>query len=847
MLKFLKKVIKFFIWLFIILALAIAGGTYFYGDKIKALAINELNEYVVGDIYVGSLDFTLIDNFPAASLQFNNVVAMSSNTFNKKDFAWNTDTLLVAQSIYLQFDILELIEENYEVHAVRVDNAIVNVYHDKDGKDNYQLFKQSEDSVQQDVSVKIDQVELNDVKLAYCNAGSDFLIQTFISDFEMNGAFVANDFDAKIATDAHIYLCRQKNKELVSRKDLSADIAINVYKDNYTIKSATLEVDEQEFECAGEVKDTKFGFFANVDFSANGIDIDRTIALIPYHLGDEFYNLGLKGRTSLEGTVAGYFNEKEELSVDVKFSELDASFAYEGGQNRVLSRGMFSAENVYKAKTYRLQTDTVIFKRGKSAFYGKARIKDFDLLKTNMVGDIDGNLADMNAFLPEKGMQKMAGTMKGRLSFAGDLSELSELNKDKLLLTKLYLSATLDNVQFYDSKQNLSVTGLYGDVNCTNKDIKIDSAQLVYNGVPVKTTAKLVNGLPYFLLDNEELIVGADVETGYVDVDKVFPSSESESGAGSADLFPEKISARINLINKGFKYDNFEASLIKGQFTYSNKRLYTKNLVINGVGGQITGDFDLEPIWGGGYRTKGDVSLKKIDMNKLLYSFNSFGQEFITDKNLEGLLTAKVKFTALWDKSFEVDLKSIFADCDLEVTDGSLNDFKPLEDLSSFVKLEELKSVKFDTLKNHIIIKDEVITIPQMDINSSLYNMTIEGSQKFDASFEYVLRLSLTEIMAKKFKRNKREKENFGEIEDDGLGNTNIFLTIKGNPDDFTIAYNTKKVKEIVVESIKKEAQTIKNILRSEFRRKKKDTVPEAKFRVVEDEEQVGDWGVDFE
>jgi len=245
--------------------------------------------------------------------------------------------------------------------------------------------------------------------------------------------------------------------------------------------------------------------------------------------------------------------------------------------------------------------------------------------------------------------------------------------------------------------------------------------------------------------------------------------------------------------------------------------------------------------------TKGSAKLNHLDLNKLFFSCNNFGQEFLQDKNLGGFITADVKFKALWDKNFEIKMKSVFVDADLKVEDGKLVDFEPLNALSSFVKLEELKTVQFKTLENHILIKDEVITIPQMDINSSLYNMTIDGTQNFNSSFKYILRLSLNEVMAKKFKSKKREKEYFGEIEDDGLGRTNLFLTISGTPDDFKVSYNTKKTIEVVKDRIKKEGKTIKEIFKKEFGSKKKDTAAEEKFRVLEDDEQEGDFEIEFD
>lgn len=843
---------RFFRWLFYSVLLLIAGVaafTYFYGDTIKQFVLSEINKYVVGAIHVSAVDFTLIDNFPDASLEFKNVIALSSNTFNRNEFAGNTDTLLVAKSIYLQFDVVKLLQEDYTIKAVRLDNAIVNIYQDSKGGDNYQLIRSEDDSVKSDLKLKLNKLLMNKIKLSYHNSKNDLLLRSYIRSFSLNGNFVANDFDAGVSADAHIDLLRQEDKDLIVSKDIEAEIDANVYKNKYTLKSADVTVDEQELSAFGEVKDTKFGLYVNLDYSAADLNLARLVKLIPYDLGESFYKLELSGSVGAKGTLAGYLDSEHELSGDIAFTDLRAEFLYKNIKNSLISDGVFVADNFYDKKTYKLTTDTVSLHRGASVFNGRYLMKDFESLQASLSGSADVDLADIQSFIPADQRIGIGGRFAGKVSYSGKLTDWDEMSAYKLLLTKLYLTGRFKQLHLRMPEDNIGLSSFSGSINSTNKDIKLDSLQGVFNGMALSGNIDLANALPFFLLEEQELVIAGELHTGHFNFQEVFPPSRAKdkNKTTSDDMLPDDISARVKISCDGFEFDTFVVNSFSAQFTYSKRRLYTRNVQIAGLGGTFSGSFDLEPVWGGGYVTKGSARMEHINLKKLFMSFNNFGQEFIKDDNLEGDLTAVVNFKALWDKNFEIQMKSVYVDSDLKVENGKLVDFEPLNALSSFVKLDELKTVEFKTLENHILIKDEVITIPQMDINSSLYNMTIDGTQKFDASFKYLLRLSLNEVLAKKFKNTKREKEYFGEIEDDGLGRTNLFLTISGTPDDFKVSYNTKKTIEVVKDRIKQEGRTIKELFRKEFGSKKKDSLPEETFRVLEEGEEEGDFEIDFD
>ena len=115
----------------------------------------------------------------------------------------------------------------------------------------------------------------------------------------------------------------------------------------------------------------------------------------------------------------------------------------------------------------------------------------------------------------------------------------------------------------------------------------------------------------------------------------------------------------------------------------------------------------------------------RINVSKMFAQLNNFNQETLKEENVGGLLTAGIDFSGTWDKFLEPDLNSMKATSDLDIQQGRLVDFKPMESLAKFVDINDLKSIKFSELKSRIEIDKGVITIPKTAIKNSALNIDL--------------------------------------------------------------------------------------------------------------------------
>jgi hypothetical protein len=192
--------------------------------------------------------------------------------------------------------------------------------------------------------------------------------------------------------------------------------------------------------------------------------------------------------------------------------------------------------------------------------------------------------------------------------------------------------------------------------------------------------------------------------------------------------------------------------------------------------------------------------------------FDDFGQNFIGQKNLKGKFSGTVDALLYFDKNGNIDTEKLVANIDGSIRDGELNDFEPMQNLSKFIKAEELAHIRFSELSNKIFISKRTITLPEMRILSNVSNISIAGTHTFDNLMDYQLAIPLKNLRQSTL--HKEESE--GAVEEDQKMGTTVFLTIKGTPDNYKIAYDTKRVGKKIKEDLKKEKEEFKSVFKKQ-------------------------------
>jgi len=229
--------------------------------------------------------------------------------------------------------------------------------------------------------------------------------------------------------------------------------------------------------------------------------------------------------------------------------------------------------------------------------------------------------------------------------------------------------------------------------------------------------------------------------------------------------------------------------------------IFVDTLSMGAAGGKI----GLKGYFNGSDRNKiyfnPEMSFQNVDLDKLLFKFENFGQDHLVSENLHGQLSGKLTGKV----HVHADMVPIIDDSeihlDVRVVNGRLERYSALQAMGDFFKDKNLNRVRFDTLQNKFDIVKGVLNIPAMTINSSIGFIEISGKQDVNLNMEYYVRVPLqlvTQVARQKLFGGKDELATPDEDDEIQYRDQNkkyrfVNIKITGTPESYNISLGKKK------------------------------------------------------
>lgn len=809
----------------IIVVLIIAGGgliAVFYEEEVKQYVIEELNKYIDTEIDVGNVEFSVFRKFPDASLEFNNVVAYSTEQFNNKDFAGNTDTLLIAESLFLQFNIIDILNKRYIINKVHINNGKINLFIDKKGNDNYHFWKEQDDP-DPNFRLELNNILLTKMRMYFNNNAKDINLRSYTGHLQIKGDFYSDEYT--IRTDGKLIIEKFTLDDIdyINSRDVTLQLGLDVKNNYYAIKKGEVSVSDIKFDISGKFNIAETSY---LDILINGKDVDLSsfLSLLPEEYKSITEKYGSDGNFYFKTSIQGEINKYRTPHIEIFFGVEDGEITKSNSDikfTKVDLTGIFSNGKQNRPESSYLRLDSINAFLGNSKISGTYIIENFIKPEIHLDVSAEIDLADIIEFFRIDTIESVEGKLTTSVIFDGSIKDPDKFTSGDFRNSKTSGTLALQDVNLKLKDSPYLYSNINGGFTFNNNDIIIDSLSFNIFDNDISLEGYLKNILSYIMVEDQTLFINGDVSSANFKMDD-FIDVEDENPF-RAFVLPEDVTFSVGLDVDNFTFYRFNAEDIKGRLFYKNKRLAINSVSVRTMNGTINGDAEITTNNQNDLILKSVSRIENINIKKMFYSFNNFGQDFITDEHLKGNITANVDLLSEWRNDLTVKEESVVAQCDVTITHGELINFEPMKRLSKYIELSELEHVKFSTLKNTIIIRDKVVTIPKMDINSTAFNIVISGTHTFSNEIFYKLKVLLSEVLAQKAMKKKENRE-FGRIEDDGLGRTSLHLSIKGTVDDYRIYYDTKDMKEHIKESIREEKNELKQILKEEFGWFKKDS-----------------------
>ncbi|HTL82931.1 MAG TPA: AsmA-like C-terminal region-containing protein [Bacteroidia bacterium] len=829
-----KKILRVFVWtfgVFIFLIALLSTLLWIYQDDVKRYVIAEVNKRVNTTIIVdpANIDLTIISSFPDVSVNFNDISALDATNAKKRD------TLFTAKKIGLSFNIMDLFHGKYDIHGITLNDAKVKMWVDEKGKDNYHFLKEDTSAATASdtshVSFAIQKVELQNVAFNYHNKKDKTLADVLVNNCEFTGNFGEELYDLGSTADIHINKLSSGTTTYFNDKPATADVELQVNNktNTYTLQKVKLTVADLDLDVTGNAIQKEKNYSLDLAVKGENIDINSALSLLPSSYADDVADFESSGEFFLNGKVKGLYS-------DSTMPDITADFGINSGATISRKNTNVSLHNVALAGNYSNVKGSDGFKltsfsasTDKSKFSGSFSFMGFSRPEYNaqLNGDLD--LEELQGLLQLDTIEKMSGKMN--LSFSGSgkpTASVPTVSDFRTFKTSGQVTLKGASVKIKGGKNEIdSISGgLSFDGN--NVTISNFTAQSASNNIVISGNVK--NLLGYIFTNKEVLNISGDLSSRNLDFDQLLDDNHTASVGGDSSYrldLPSRMRWSLNTSVKKVKFRKFEASDVSGVVTMSNKRLVADPITFHSMDGSLDGSGMIDATMKDSLLITCNAAITNVDMTKMFFEFENFGQgkdTVITYNNIKGKLTSTVNFASMWSKDLTVNEHKIYADADISIANGELVGFLPLDALSRFVKLEDLRDVKFAKLSNTITIKDRVINIPKMDINSSAINVTMSGTHDFDNNVDYHFIVDMDELHAKKAKKANKKNEEFGEEIDDGGHRTRLYISMKGYIGDPDMSYDKKGAWQGIKEDVHQQKQDLRELLHNEFGFFKSDT-----------------------
>jgi hypothetical protein len=826
-------VISFFIALLIFLAWA-------FEDQIAKYAIDQLNKKVNTNIQYKELSFSLISRFPMGTLQFTDVKVQEVVKTSKKG------DLLRAKNIFIEFNAWDMITGNYAIRKVEIEQARIRLKMFADGSDNFQIFKPSQDTSSSDFKMKLNSIKFKDVDFGFADYSTLQHYRILLKSAKANGDFSSEIYSFNLSGSVFLYDISYDSIQYIKNKDAEVKLQfdVNSPKGSYMVKNGKLSVNKIPFKVDGVVIYSDAEKSMDYTISGDKLKLHSFIEELPptekayfskfESTGDLKFNLKIKGSLSdptplsilltSELKNGKIVNKQNNLSLD------DVNFAvkYTNGSKGTMSSSGLSFSNF----SARLKSGIM---KGKFSVNNLDRPK----IETDLKGEI--NLEDLAQFLKADAISSMSGKLTIDSKIKINLRSWSQVTANDFLNSETSGKISITNGKLKLKDYPLPIMITTSDLTFNKSNIIINQMEGTIGKSDYSLDGSFVNILPYFFLNQQQIQIDATLTSNYLNFDELLKSDNKKSETGKSISFSPDIKFNIKLKNKHLKFGKFEPNDISATLKMNDRVLQVSGLNMSIFGGKISASGSIN----GRATNKKLLStvrgeINGVNVSKLFYSFNNFGQEAdgLTDKNLNGTIDCKITMSATWNQDLTPDMELLKASVDVTVENGELNNYQTLNALARFIKVEDLQQVRFKKLTNKFEIYNQKIVIPEMEIQSNAINLKLSGIHYFDQRMDYHVKIRLSELLSKKAKSAKKENDDFGEIEDDGLERTTIYLLVTGNTDNPIVKYDTKEARQKIAKDIKNEKLNIKQILNKEFGKSKGDTISKKKQQETDKQKQ---------
>jgi hypothetical protein len=797
----------------VVLLLFIVG--WVYRESIKGLFVEAINKQLRTEMYVDDMRLDMFRSFPLASLTLHGVTLMESGSKQPKD------TLLRAGRMQFQFRLFDILRKDYTLKQITISKGFARIGYHAEGYSNFDFWNREVADQEEALHIDLQRVVLSNFDIRYFNVPRHMFVDLAVSKAILGGLFADSSFRLKANAELLARELIIDSMQVLAMKPVKLDLVM-VVEDQamFHFQKGQITIAKHVFSLEGSLSETAEGFWFDTRLQASSLSLRELIDDLPDPLARYLSDYRARGELSFLANISGASTHQAYPSLDMVFSLESGELLHRrsGLQLRDLAfSGTFDNGRKHNRETATLRLDSLFFRLNDGMIRGGGSISNLVQPYLDMKLYADINALDMVHLFRLDTISSATGRLFMDVAFQGGMSTRNKFSGEDLVKARASGVISASGLGFTLRNNPLVYHDLNGSLLFRNNDLMIESFSGNIGRSDFAISGYFRNVLPYLFLPGESIQVDASMHARRLDFDELLQDHASEADTTYRLRFSDRLGFHLEVSVDELNFRRFAATNISGNVSLHNKRFFAQDVTFRSMEGLVQANGYIDGTRSELLQTGFHADLHRVDVHQLFYQMGNFGQTGIIDENIFGIITSGFRFTANWTPALQIDWGSLETDARIRIDDGVLVDYQPMHALGRFLRVDDLSRVTFSTLENLIHIKDRKINIPQMEINSNVLNIKLSGEHTFENQIDYYMQVLLSDILANKNRERRNPQEQYGEIQDDGLGRTTLFLKVTGHIDDPEFRYDYQGVRQKLRDDLIQEREDLRDALRREF------------------------------
>ncbi|MEO8713146.1 MAG: AsmA-like C-terminal region-containing protein, partial [Parafilimonas sp.] len=722
---------------------------------------SKLKKTILGKLKIDKAEITVWQTFPKIGITLKNVTI--SDSFYNKPF-------LRAGEITAKAGFLDLMGSKLTISSIRIKDAVIHSFTDARGYSNtYVLRSHSDSSKAKDKSKKpvvFRNLELKNVSViiedAIKNKRYAARIDNADIDMRLTGSKYYITFDEDLFLRGLGFKFVQgywlENQRIQAKWRFVFDTTGNIL----SFKDTKVKIQGQPFIIKGEFDFGKKSEF-HIDAVTKAISYSTALGILKPKIREKLQKLNLKNVLDVNASLTGSLSHQGDPSVKVDFKT----------QNNAINTPVINLNNCNFSGNFINQADTnippddsnsIVTIKSFTSSWGDINVKAPNITVSNFTKPTlqfeffsECTLPQLDDQLSSETLNFVSGNAKLYLAYNGPLIT------DPSLLNQLNAKIQIENGNIVYVPRSLTFSECNGAISITGNNLLMNNFQcnLNTNHFVVNVTGNNLNRISTKEAGKATIncnVFSPDIDL--TDFKALFAkkaklaakksNNNLRSTANAIDNAVENGDLFLNVKAQKLSLHHFTASNVIANVFFKNDDWEIKQASMLHADGSFNLTAKVHQVNDNLHQLSAHVNLQNINVKKLFYGFDNFGQATITANNLKGIMNAKADISAGISNAGKFITNTMNGELIFSLKNAALINLKSFQNIQQYVfKDRNLSNVEFAELKNTFDIKNGDIYIPRMIVQSSALTMYIEGVYSFADRTDISIQVPLSTLKNK--------------------------------------------------------------------------------------------------